>query len=346
MFELIAKSNALNYNIPDEIRRSFGFSLDDILISCLVGTIECLKDDFLWYFDVTYGNCYLFNTGKFQNGSLKQKYNQSDKGSNFGMKFEFINKIKPVENSTITKGIHLTLFDSKTIVNSLDGFDLSPKFQTNIMIKKKVVTKLPDPYSECLKDHSNFLSSEVYQASLKISESYSQDICYGICFQEYLISKCNCTDPQKLFFKNVKNCLTLEEIFCNFKNYKYFTTQMNVKEISFSEYPTNIQAQGIYTSIRNTPSFNHSIEEIKENSLQVKIYYAQLKYETIDETKQMDLVDLISNIGGILGLFIGISILSFAELIEIFIEILFVIFSNENMVKKIDVKSQSDQNKI
>jgi hypothetical protein len=39
----------------------------------------------------------------------------------------------------------------------------------------------------------------------------------------------------------------------------------------------------------------------------------------------MDIFDLISNIGGNLGLFIGISFLSFAELIELFVEIICII---------------------
>ena len=41
----------------------------------------------------------------------------------------------------------------------------------------------------------------------------------------------------------------------------------------------------------------------------------------------MNALDLISNIGGNLGLFIGVSFLSFAEIIELFIEILFILKS-------------------
>jgi hypothetical protein len=40
--------------------------------------------------------------------------------------------------------------------------------------------------------------------------------------------------------------------------------------------------------------------------------------------------DLISNIGGILGLFIGCSFVSLFELVEIFLEVYFILFSNKN----------------
>ena len=39
----------------------------------------------------------------------------------------------------------------------------------------------------------------------------------------------------------------------------------------------------------------------------------------------MQIVDLISNFGGLLGLFVGISFLSFGELVQILIEIFFIL---------------------
>ena len=55
------------------------------------------------------------------------------------------------------------------------------------------------------------------------------------------------------------------------------------------------------------------------------IYYESLEYTLINQKSKMDVFDLISNIGGNLGLFIGISFLSLAEFIELFIEIIYII---------------------
>ena len=55
------------------------------------------------------------------------------------------------------------------------------------------------------------------------------------------------------------------------------------------------------------------------------IYFNSLDYTVIDQIPKMNGLDLISNIGGNLGLFIGISFLSLAELIELFIEILIIL---------------------
>ena len=44
----------------------------------------------------------------------------------------------------------------------------------------------------------------------------------------------------------------------------------------------------------------------------------------------MDIFDLISNIGGNLGLFIGISFLSFAEIIELFLETIHILLEKKS----------------
>jgi hypothetical protein len=67
----------------------------------------------------------------------------------------------------------------------------------------------------------------------------------------------------------------------------------------------------------------------------------------------MDLLDLISNIGSNLSLFIGISFISFAEIVELLIEIFCIFFENKRpkltsplrkvsyMVYKINIKRHS-----
>jgi hypothetical protein len=53
----------------------------------------------------------------------------------------------------------------------------------------------------------------------------------------------------------------------------------------------------------------------------VYVYYEDLKYTLISQSPKTDTLSLISNIGGILGLLLGISFLSFIEILEIIIEI-------------------------
>jgi len=51
-----------------------------------------------------------------------------------------------------------------------------------------------------------------------------------------------------------------------------------------------------------------------------------MKYTTVEELEKMNFFDLVSGVGGTLGLFMGISFLSFFEILDILIEIMFVFF--------------------
>ena len=57
----------------------------------------------------------------------------------------------------------------------------------------------------------------------------------------------------------------------------------------------------------------------------LNVYYDQLSYTQISKDAKLGLVDLISGIGGLLGLFLGMSFLSFVELIEIILESIVII---------------------
>ena len=85
---------------------------------------------------------------------------------------------------------------------------------------------------------------------------------------------------------------------------------------------------------KNLGSSSINFDEITKNSLALNIYFNDLEYTQIEETEKNDIVDLVANVGGTVGVFIGISILSFAELLEFFIEICFIMFKKRSMISQ------------
>ena len=71
---------------------------------------------------------------------------------------------------------------------------------------------------------------------------------------------------------------------------------------------------------------NESYEEVKSKSIELNVYYSELGYTLITQTTKTSVIDLLSSIGGTLGLYIGISLLSFVEIVEALIEFLFIYF--------------------
>ena len=65
-------------------------------------------------------------------------------------------------------------------------------------------------------------------------------------------------------------------------------------------------------------------EQVSKHFSSILIYYKELKYTLISQEPRTMLFNVISNIGGILGLFLGISFLSFMELVEILFQVIYI----------------------
>ncbi len=60
-----------------------------------------------------------------------------------------------------------------------------------------------------------------------------------------------------------------------------------------------------------------SLNELRKSVLSVCIYYNDFKYTVIRKNPKMNWTELISSIGGIMGVFIGTSFMSFFEIIDV-----------------------------
>ena len=72
-----------------------------------------------------------------------------------------------------------------------------------------------------------------------------------------------------------------------------------------------------------------SFSDFKMNFFGIIVYYRELNYILSSQQIKVTELDLISNIGGILGVFVGISFLSLIELIEIALEMIFIYCDNK-----------------
>ena len=66
--------------------------------------------------------------------------------------------------------------------------------------------------------------------------------------------------------------------------------------------------------------------ELQNNTLKLFVYYKNLKYSEIKQIPKTQFSDLVSQIGGTLGLFIGFKLLSCIEILQFLLEIVFIFF--------------------
>ncbi len=315
------------------------YTLNETLIVCEFNGLTCNENDFTSFYDLKYGICYRFNT----NGSRSSNKPGSVNGL---LIFYFIGKpddISPVSLST-SNGVHIYVHNQSSIPTISEGIDLPSHYQTNVMIKQTFTSRLAEPYNHC-DENPSYFNSSVFNNYTAI---YRQKDCFDLKFLEEFARKCNYSgninEIQKQFNLRIfqdpsaNGCLTSTYIsFYNVDqsiNLKYSAdcplecnSQQYTTSLSMSKFPS----KSIYNSHSNKSQLiklfngNFSIDEYTESIVTFRVFYETLSFTEISQSVKTDWIDFISNVGGIFGLCLGMSLLSVVEMFQVLIEILLIL---------------------
>ena len=316
------------FNLSIENQKKLGLELKELINDCHFNNEACnYTNDFVWFYDFFFGNCFTFNSGKDANGVLIGQKNIFNIGKDFGLKLKVFtgNYIYPEHT-----GLRIVIHNSSINPSTFEGIMVPTGFETNIAVNRLYYFKQPNPYSKCVSNIVNH-RSDLVQEIIKSGYQYRQYDCYLLCFQRFLVNKTGCYFPAIMKLYDAKLCLSIEEFkrvnplgsyieFSSIDRLDYFQSSCPL-ECDYIQYSTTV-------SHANIKEPENSIE--KYTKLSLNIYYDTWSYTKIEETPKTDIVDLIANIGGTLGLFIGMSILSFGEIFElIFLIVNFLLKKNQ-----------------
>jgi hypothetical protein len=247
---------------------------------------------------------------------------------------------------------------SELYPNTKDAIVIETNSETVIGIKRLFVKKQEYPYSDCVKSKPNGHTSYIYKYIVEVlGKKYQQKDCLDLLIQANSISTCNCT---MIFFEklrmDVKNCETEQEINCGFESFSESGAFVKLNaglcplECDSVSYTITKRIAGpLSSNMKFSPEFkkfktlynqNTSLQnhdEILRNIAYVRITYSDLSYTQIVEIPKVTVIDLISNIGGTLGLFLGMSLLSFFEIFELLVDLIYF------FVNKIISKNESER---
>jgi hypothetical protein len=186
-------------------------------------------------------------------------------------------------NSSIDDTIWFFIGDNKVhltppeVNNACELYEKHGKY-VGVPIKKTVDIKLPFPYSNC-SDQINSETSHLVKRILQQNITYRQKNCYQMCHDDYLNEY------------SVSRNLTVREAYV---------------ELSF-DYKSNCSEK---CPLECTSTY-FDVQQIESSSatefLSVNIFYTERQYTLITQTPKTTVADLISNTGGVLGLFLDIS---------------------------------------
>jgi amiloride-sensitive sodium channel subunit alpha/amiloride-sensitive sodium channel subunit gamma len=296
----------------------------------------------------------MFNSGKNASGHTVPLRYLNKNGKWYGLKLElFIGQNnKPFDFLNPSTGAHIFINNYTITPTVFEGVEVSPSKETNIAVSRTLKYRLPHPYSDCIDDvyDENASDSFFYKSIVRSGARYRFTDCINLCFIRHLKDVCGCYDVGFKNLYNLRPCLNLTDIYCDFTLFLNFfesdlqticgpdcPIECNSEILTFStsslDYPSDSYG-GMLMSLDEIgtkfPNNSITFEELKKSTLAINIYYEDLKYTVIQEAPTTDIITLIASMGGTLGLFIGVSFLSFVELIEIAIKILFIYIEEKN----------------
>lgn len=325
------RAKAFDNKQLQDLIENFEFSLDARL-------------DLNKYFEAFYsqgcGKCFRFNSGS--NGNQSIPVLNSTIG---GRDDSFFLVFKPTVNTGLLVWVHEPKLPPKIeYMHSYHGnVNQAPYgLDTQLILHKTVDKRIGLPYHDCFKDVSTEfpLNKTLINFIESTGEKYTQVNCYRYCFDLYYMNTnpCNCSNTslsnvwkncfiESLIGQNQSNC-ELEDCFYKLRNQQdhcTFKAKLNFfKNLVLNECKEycplecdSIEYSVSYSVVTPVPSLNSS---------RLIVYFESLKYTLISQEAKMQEFDLISKVGGLFGLFIGVSFVSIFELIELIIEILIVLF--------------------
>ena len=166
---------------------------------------------------------------------------------------------------------------------------------------------------------------------------YRQKDCFELCLQKMIIDTCGCFYTWLPIYGNTSSpCFNIDQFIC--LAYKFNESTSEIESLCKDSCPLECSYVNYELSMSSlvypTKEFFHSLKynsseytlnKYRQTHLGLDIFFPIKQYTEIRETPKTTFPDLISNIGGALGVFLGLSIFSFIELFEVIFQILLIL---------------------
>ncbi|XP_022086804.1 acid-sensing ion channel 1-like [Acanthaster planci] len=300
-----------------------GFRMDNVtLLACSWRgkRNSCSAEDFSHVF-TSYGNCWTFNSGK-TGPVLTESYSGSGNGVSLLVD---IQQSEYTETETIEAGLKIQVHDQVTppTVES-SGLALSPGVHAFMAVRRQQYLNLEHPYGKC--DASR---------TLKRYDNYTLEGCNIECRANAVWEKCRCRLIQHP--GNEVECTPEEVRFCAREaidglirgdtescdcpvpcNFTAFTTSLSTAFLPNEKILPILLLLLNNISTSDERNVSRSISEqqeyIRKNWVAIDIFYEDINYQKFEQTEAITPSALISDIGGQLGLFLGASFITLAEI--------------------------------
>ncbi|XP_063170710.1 amiloride-sensitive sodium channel subunit gamma [Candoia aspera] len=313
--------------IDAEEKELMSYSAEELLLSCFFDGDSCDARNFTSFHHPLHGNCYTFNSG--QDGKI---LSTSTGGSENGLQV-----ILYVEEADYNPFL-VTSTGAKIVIHDQDeypfiediGTEIETATATSIGMHFTMSHRLSQPYSSCTETGADVPVENLY------NKSYSLQICLHSCFQNSMVKTCGCAQyaqplPARAEFCNYKKFPNW--MYCYYKLHeKFVKEQLGCQKIcreacrlkewtlttSLAQWPSSVSEEWILRVLSWDKGKNSNKMLNKTDLANLKVFYKDLNERFITENPANNIVLLLSNFGGQLGLWMSCSVVCIIEIVEVF----------------------------
>ncbi|XP_035700289.1 degenerin deg-1-like [Branchiostoma floridae] len=314
-----------------------GHQKEDLILQCTFDKERCSLDDFKVTQNAKYGNCFTFNHGEDDKVRTTTKV-----GAEFGLKLtlsiesdEYVGLFGQDPGAKVTiHSVGSTPFPEGNALNT------KPGESTFVGLKRSSVKRQPHPYGDCTSYQER---DELYGGR------YTYETCQHSCLQAALLDKCGCSDELITINSTLCSVLNKTQECCRQevrKRHEDGNLLCNCRQsceedsyalwLSSSLWPSDRYVWYVLDNIhtrsraRNLPL---SPNELRQNLARVHVYFRDLNYELINENPTYTEETLLSGLGGLLGLYVGLSVITVFEFINLVVDVVKVACNKERKDK-------------
>ena len=303
-------------------------------LDCTFKIKPCNWYDFEYYDTNFTEKCIRFNSGKNYYNQLVSIKNVTDVDPNTGLILLFSLKeyfYDILYNISLPFKVKLFINNQSQVFRRDKIYELDSGFVltagiTFIKLDRSFIYRLGKPYNGCLQDNTTEYVSHLYQYFKRNRKTYLQRDCYDLCMEEIIKRKCNCNIELGQNALCYNNSVITQCFFKTLIDYKIesitFPKECHnycPRECVSMNYEIDQNYLGIFPKdffkLNGFKYYNYST--IQEDSFFIVIYFKDLDYTEIREIPKTYPYDLFSNIGGLLSLFVGISLISIIEITDL-----------------------------
>ena len=314
------------------------------VIECTFNAIDCktnYKNYFETFTDHFYGNCYRFNSGKNFFNQKTTILKSSVPGNKFGLNLELTLTTPTSFNNELV--VHLHNKSTPAYELYYEEHFIGSGVYNYFPIEKTITKNLGPPYGNCANVDSFDLNRTIIEFIQKNGRSYTKRECYMLCGNLYYVESSNCgcgfgldldqIDSRCFFTLNLtlKACSQkFVESFLEVSNKceKFCPVECETTTFKSNPYIRYVNNEHINKSETIQKKNFTSYDDFRLRFFSIIVYFRELKYTLNTQDPKTQFFDALSNFGGIMGVFIGTSFMSFFEFIELVLEIIITLIES------------------